>query len=194
MQQIRFDFLVPDDAYADINIDNKGVGQFLVDALDEWVKDETPEVRVRLFHTHFTKMLGDQKSGILGHNPSVIGVVAFTVGSNGLVRVDDTLRSTSDIIFEPIGHISNLKLEDILTSPAMQEYAMIGSCSPEPCSGCVWENVCSGGRIVNRYSVQNRFDNKTVYCSATRHFLSRIASHLLSMGVAEEKINAAIQI
>ncbi|CNJ77024.1 galns arylsulfatase regulator (Fe-S oxidoreductase) [Yersinia mollaretii] len=187
-----FDFLIPDDCYKDADVDALGLGRFLNEALDEWVKDDNPKIFVRLFQTHIATLLGQKNSGILGHNPSVTGVYALTVSSDGFVRVDDTLRSTSDSMFNPIGHTSEVSLSEVFDSPQFREYTSVGQSLPTECTGCIWENICAGGRIVNRFSPEDRFDRKSAYCYSMRSFLSRASAHLINMGIKEERIMAAI--
>ncbi|CNI66782.1 cyclophane-forming radical SAM/SPASM peptide maturase XyeB [Yersinia bercovieri] len=187
-----FNILIPDDAYNDTYADPVSMGRFLNEALDEWMKDDNPKIFVRLFQTHIATLLGAKKVGVLGHTPEVTGTYACTVGSDGLIRVDDTLRSTSDRIFNAIGHVSEINLSDVINSPQFQEYVSIGKSLPTECTGCIWENVCAGGRIMNRFSPEERFNRKSVYCYSMRSFLSRASAHLLNMGIKEERIMAAI--
>ncbi|AKP35151.1 cyclophane-forming radical SAM/SPASM peptide maturase XyeB [Yersinia aleksiciae] len=186
-----FDLLIPDDAYSDDHVDPISMGRFLNEALDEWVKDDNPKIFVRLFQTHIATLLG-AKVGVLGHTPEVTGAYACTVGSDGFIRVDDTLRATSDRIFDPIGHVSDISLSEVLDSPQFQEYTLIGQSLPTECENCIWAKVCAGGRIMNRFSPEDRFNRKSVYCYSMRSFLSRASAHLLNMGIKEERIMAAI--
>ncbi|CNK16190.1 galns arylsulfatase regulator (Fe-S oxidoreductase) [Yersinia aldovae] len=187
-----FDFLIPDDSHNDVHVDSAGIGRFLNEALDEWVKDNNPNIFVRHFQTHFVTLLGVKNTGVLGHTPNLTGVYAITVGSDGSIRVDDTLRSTSDRIFNPIGHVSEVNLSDVFDSPQLQEYLSIGQSLPRECKGCIWQNICAGGRIVNRFSREERFNRKSVYCYSMRTFLSRASAHLINMGITEERIMEAI--
>ncbi|WP_340614623.1 cyclophane-forming radical SAM/SPASM peptide maturase XyeB [Xenorhabdus thailandensis] len=141
----NFDFLLPDDCYKDTHTDPVGVGRFLNEALDEWVNDNNPKIFVRLFGAHMANLLGAENIGFLGHNSNLTGMYAFTIGSGGFIRVDDTLRSTSDKIFDIIGHISEIGLSDIFNSPQFQEYISIGQSLPTECKNCIWENICAGG-------------------------------------------------
>ncbi|TCV91906.1 cyclophane-forming radical SAM/SPASM peptide maturase XyeB [Biostraticola tofi] len=188
----HFDFLLPDDCYKDTAILPFEIGRFLNDALNEWIKDDDPHIAVRLFNSHIASLLGNMNEGFLGHTPNVYGVYAFTVGSDGLIRVDDTLRSTSDDIFNPIGHISCLGLSDVLHDVKFKEYAQLALSLPVECEQCIWKNVCAGGRLVNRFSTDQRFQRKSVYCYSMRMLLSRISAHLLDMGVKESRIIKAI--
>ncbi|MBE8596159.1 cyclophane-forming radical SAM/SPASM peptide maturase XyeB [Xenorhabdus sp. BG5] len=188
----RFDFLIPDDQHAD-SIDVEGIGRFLNEALDAWFADGQPKIFIRIFNTYLGTMLNNQFSRVLGMSANVESAYAFTVTADGQLRVDDTLRSTSDQIFSAIGHVSELTLARVLESPNVKEYLSLSSELPDACCGCVWSKICHGGRLVNRFSRANRFHNKTVFCLSMRLFLSRAASHLIAAGVSEETIIENIQ-
>ncbi|WP_168428712.1 cyclophane-forming radical SAM/SPASM peptide maturase XyeB [Erwinia amylovora] len=188
----RFDFLIPDDHHDDIT-DSEGIGRFLNEALDAWFADGRPELFVRIFNTYLGTLLDKQFSRVLGMSANVESAYAFTVTADGLLRIDDTLRSTSDEIFNPVGHVRDLSLAGVLKNTAVEEYLSLSNTLPEGCKDCVWNNVCHGGRLVNRFSQANRFNNKTVFCSSMRIFLSRGASHLMATGIDERTIMANIQ-
>lgn len=188
----KFDFLIPDDHHGNA-ADPDGVGTFLVRAMDEWFNDADPDIFVRIFNTYLGSMLGGQACQVLGMSRKTDASHAFTVTSEGEIRVDDTLRSCSDRIFNPIAYISDASLEDVLNSSQIVELEMLHAQLPAPCRGCVWAGICGGGRLVNRYSATRRFDDKSVYCKAMRMLLSRGASHLIANGVKEEVIHENIQ-
>lgn len=189
----RFDFLIPDNHH-DEPTDGEGVGRFLNEALDAWFADGRPEIFVRIFNTYLGTMLNSQFSRVIGMSANVESAYAFTVTADGLLRIDDTLRSTSDEIFKAVGHVSELSLTGVLEASNVKEYLSLSSELPDDCADCIWNNVCHGGRLVNRYSRTNRFNNKTVFCSSMRFFLSRAASHLMATGINEETIMENIQI
>lgn len=188
----HFDFLIPDDHHDD-NTDIEGVGRFLNEALDAWFADGRPEIFVRVFNTYLGTMLNSQFNHILGMSKNIEAAYAFTVTSDGLLRMDDTLRSTSDKIFNVVGHVSELSLAHVLESPNFKEYFSLSSELPDDCENCVWNRICHGGRLVNRFSRANRFNNKTVFCSSMKLFLSRAAAHLLATGIDEVVIMENIQ-
>jgi uncharacterized protein len=188
----RFDFLIPDDHHDD-NTDNEGVGKFLNEALDAWFADGRPELFVRIFNTYLGTMLDNQFSQVLGMSANVESAYAFTVTADGLLRIDDTLRSTSDEIFNAVGHVRDLSLTSVLKNSSVKEYLSLSGELPDDCVDCVWNNVCHGGRLVNRFSQAKRFNNKTVFCSSMRVFLSRAAAHLMATGIDERAIMENIQ-
>lgn len=188
----HFDFLIPDDHHDDAP-DAEGVGKFLNEALDAWFADGRPAIFVRIFNTYLGTMLSSQFNPVLGMSTNVESAYAFTVTSDGLLRIDDTLRSTSDEIFNAVGHVSELSLAGVLEIYSVKEYLSLSSQLPNDCVDCLWNKICHGGRLVNRFSRANRFNNKTVFCSSMRLFLSRGASHLMAAGIDEAAIMENIQ-
>lgn len=183
----QFDFLIPDNHY-DEATDNEGIGKFLNEALDVWFADGRPELFIRIFNTYLGTMLDRHLSPVIGMSANIESAYAFTVTADGLLRIDDTLRSTSDKIFNAVGHVRDLSLTSVLEKDTVKEYLSLSSELPEGCQDCIWNNVCHGGRLVNRFSRKNRFRNKTVFCSSMKLFLSRAAAHLMAAGVDENSI------
>ena len=184
---------VDGDDHHDDNTDNEAVGKFLNEALDAWFADGRPELFVRIFNTYLGTMLDNQFSRVLGMSANVESAYAFTVTADGLLRIDDTLRSTSDEIFNAVGHVRDLSLTSVLKNSSVKEYLSLSGELPDDCVDCVWNNVCHGGRLVNRFSQAKRFNNKTVFCSSMRVFLSRAAAHLMATGIDERAIMENIQ-
>lgn len=104
LKRQRFDFLIPDDHYDDLT-DSEGIGRFLNEALDAWFTDGRAELFVRIFNTYPGTLLDKQFSRVSGMSANVESACAFTVTADGLLRIDDTLRSTSDEIVNPVGHV-----------------------------------------------------------------------------------------
>lgn len=183
----RIDFLIPDDHYND-EVDSQGIGVFLTEALDEWFSDGNSGVFVRIFNTYLGTMLNHQFSRVLGMSANVESAYAFTVTSDGIIRIDDTLRSTSDVIFDALGHVDEMSLSDVFEHDNFKEYVYLNSVLPAGCHGCLWSKICHGGRLVNRFSLYGRFNNKTIFCSSMKIFLSRAVAHLLASGIEEDTI------
>lgn len=190
-----FDFLIPDDNHDDAHVDVDGIGDFLLGAFDEWASGGERDVSVRLFDTHARRMVdgADWRERTSENEANIQDVMTLTVGSDGNILVDDTLRCTNDAIFNPMGNVSWTTLTDVLGSPQMLEYLDLKSKLPAGCTDCVWSNICSGGRLVNRFTKDHRFSGKTVFCTANRRFLSRAASQLISAGLSEERLVASLE-
>ncbi|MEY0729726.1 XyeB family radical SAM/SPASM peptide maturase [Providencia rettgeri] len=185
----KFDFLLPDNNYVN-TVDTEGIKRFLVDICDAWFAQNDPECDIRILSAYLRILTGAEDYIVLGVTPQneLHQTIAITVTSTGYIYVDDTLRSTLSDIFVPICHIRDASYQKIITSFPMRELSKIESFLPDDCHGCIWKAVCAGGRPINRYSQDNAFKNKTIYCDAMQSFLSRGAAYLINLGINSNEI------
>ena len=182
-----FDFLLPDIHHGDTGYDLAGVSRFIKDALNEWFADNDPTIYVRLFESQMSALAG-KPAYFMGMGQQVAEAFAFTIGTNGNIYVDDTLRPTQNEIFAPIGNLMSVTLTDILDSPQMRLFLSESARLPDGCSDCIWKKICGGGRLVNRFDPAGSFSKRTVLCEPTRSMLSQITSTLLQGGFDREKL------
>lgn len=189
MQCRNFDFLLPDCNYENLT-NTAGVQRFLSDICDAWFEQNDPNCDVRILTSHLTKLAGTSRYIALGITPQndMYKAVAITVTSTGDIYVDDTLRSTLSELFVPIGNISNSTYDQIANNRHMRELIKIESSLPDDCQECIWRTICAGGRPINRYSKDNAFNNKTIYCDAMQTLLGRSAAYLVELGISENEI------
>ena len=189
----KIDFLIPDENH-DTCKNPDGLSDFYCSALDEFFSDADEKVYIRYFHTHMQSMLSSEFNPVIGMSKSGGNTLAFTLGSDGEVYIDDTLRATNDAIFTSIGNISQLTLSETISSWQMQKYIAINNQLPIICTHCVWKKICAGGRHVQRYSKADGFNRETVFCASIRKIMSRAASYLIESGVSEETIMKNLEI
>ncbi|MDC9604369.1 cyclophane-forming radical SAM/SPASM peptide maturase XyeB [Xenorhabdus griffiniae] len=189
MQCKRFDFLLPDSNYENTT-NTEGVKRFLIDVCDAWFEQSDPNCDVRILSSYFTRLAGSSKYIVLGVTPPTEGfeALAITVTSTGDIYIDDTLRSTVSEIFTPIGNIADATYAQIVNSQPMREFHKIESSLPVDCQGCIWQKICAGGKPVNRYSRDNAFNNKTIYCDTMAALLGRGAAYLVELGLSENEL------
>ncbi|MDC9612898.1 XyeB family radical SAM/SPASM peptide maturase [Xenorhabdus khoisanae] len=189
MQCRKFDFLLPDSNYENPT-NTEGIKRFLNDICDAWFEQGDPDCDVRILASHLTRLTGSTKYVVLGMTPPVEGheATAITVTSTGDIYIDDTLRSTVSEIFTPIGNVRDATYSQIVNSQPMREFRRIESLLPDDCQECIWKTVCAGGRPVNRYSRDNAFNNKTIYCDAMKTLLGRGAAYLVELGLSESEL------
>ncbi|MCT8345455.1 cyclophane-forming radical SAM/SPASM peptide maturase XyeB [Photorhabdus kleinii] len=189
MQCRSFDFLLPDCNYENPT-NTEGVKRFLTAICDAWFEQNDPDCDVRILSSHLTRLTGASGYIALGITPQTeeYKAVAITVTSTGDIYIDDTLRSTLSELFTPIGNVANATYAQVVNSPHMRELLKIESSLPDDCQGCIWKTVCAGGRPVNRYSRDNAFNNKTIYCDAMQTLLGRGAAYLVELGLSETEI------
>jgi hypothetical protein len=64
------------------------------------------------------------------------------------------------------------------------------------CADCEWVGYCKGGAqnqvTINRYSTEQSFGNKSVFCDGLRDFYEMATAFLLDEGVQSEKIINAL--
>ncbi|NRN30775.1 cyclophane-forming radical SAM/SPASM peptide maturase XyeB [Photorhabdus heterorhabditis] len=195
MQCRKFDFLLPDYNYENPT-NTEGIKRFLTAICDAWFEQNDPACDVRILSAHLTRLMGTTGHVILGVTPQIESykAVAITVTSTGDIYIDDSLRSTLSKIFTPIGNIKNTSYAQIVNSPPMRELSKIEASLPDDCQGCIWKTICAGGRPINRYSRDNAFNNKTIYCDAMQAFLGRGAAYLVELGLSENEIEKNIGI
>ena len=186
-----FDLLLPDIHYGDVDYDLDGVSRFIIASMNEWFADNDPSIYVRLFESQLGALAG-KAAYFLGMGQQVNDAFAFTIGTNGNIYVDDTLRPTQNDIFMPIGNLMTVSLNDILASRQMTTFLSESSRLPTDCNECVWKRICAGGRLVNRFDPAAEFTRKTVLCGPTRQMLSHLAATLLKSGFDRSKLLAAL--
>lgn len=189
----KFDFLIPDESH-DTCTDPEGLSDFYCSALDEFFGDADKDVYVRYFHTHMQSMLSSEFNPVMGVSKAGSDAFAFTVSSDGDLYVDDTLRTTNDAIFTPIGNVRHLMLSETLSSWQVNKYVAINNQLPSVCVDCVWQKVCGGGRHIQRYSSGDDFNRESVYCPSIRKIMSRAASHLIASGGEEDIIMKNLEV
>ncbi|WP_426576215.1 cyclophane-forming radical SAM/SPASM peptide maturase XyeB [Xenorhabdus stockiae] len=189
MQCRNFDFLLPDCNYENPT-NTEGVQRFLSAICDAWFEQNDPNCDVRILTSHLTRLAGTSGYIALGITPqnNMYKAIAITVTSTGDIYVDDTLRSTLSELFVPIGNVADSTYTQIVNSPHMRELFKVESSLPDDCQECIWKTICAGGRPINRYSKDNAFNNKTIYCDAMQTLLGRSAAYLVELGISENEI------
>lgn len=159
-----------------------GVANFLLSALAEWLRDDDATIRVRLFSEVLQVLLDDDRAQrSLARHQDLRHVVS--VSSNGDLGPEDTLRTTH-LRFSSMGlNVRTHGLGDVLSSPVWAELTAASQTIPDGCRGCEWWACCKGGRLINRYSSRNGFDNPSLYCGALQELYSAIGASLIRSGV-----------
>lgn len=117
--------------------------------------------------------------------------IIITVASNGDFGPDDTLRCIDELDFWGLNilttNFSEYKQSSIFKRLIEEERFL-----PDNCLKCAWQNVCKGGasngRLVNRYSIKNGFNNESIICSALKVFYSEISKQLLDNGFGYSRL------
>lgn len=188
----RLDYLIPDIHYeSPWQANPEKLGQFLVALFDEWVRDDNPTILVRLLRSFMVRLLGMNTHMFIDPNASPTNL-AFTIGSNGHLAPDDALRPTGfwDPKSEPT--VNETTLVAFLNSALFHQLHRLSRSVPTDCQGCLWENVCAGGHLYNRYSRERGFDNPSIWCNGLQAYYDHVVGYLLKTGVPAATLRAAL--
>lgn len=84
--------------------------------------------------------------------------------------------------------ISETTLKEVLTLPIFSELSKAFSQTPKDCQNCCWEKCCGGGGITNRFSLETRFNNPSIYCDGLKVFFSDLFQYLIKSGMPYSEI------
>lgn len=113
----------------------------------------------------------------------------IVVHSNGQISQDDTFMPArkwygdtekSSLLDSTLSHfINNVSRKEIIKAFQM---------TPEACKECQFEPVCGGGDPENRFSKENGFNNRSVYCEDLKGLYSYACRNLYDNGYPEHLV------
>jgi uncharacterized protein len=189
------DFLLPDlnpDSAASCDV--TAFGDYLCRLFDAWLLRRKQGVEVRIFSALLQKFIG-HRSFLFDHalDPTdSADIEAITISSDGSVAPDDSMRSTSLWKHVGVRNVHQNSLLELLRSPEMRQIRAGRRHVPGDCGGCVWENICGGGFLQNRWNANAGFDSRSVYCVALKEMFLHFTAHLVSRGVDANFLRRAI--
>jgi len=159
-------------------------GIFMRDILDEWIKDDNPNIKVRFLVSAFRVLFGG--SGLVyGHGPVKTNnnLPLMTVRSDGSLEPTTELMSTDpSSVSQTNLTIYNTSLKEFSEHSIFKEIKSAQTIHPDLCQNCCWENICGSGAIVHRFSKSKRFNNPSIYCEGLKLFYSRLMAYVLKWG------------
>ncbi|OGR22720.1 MAG: hypothetical protein A2277_04435 [Desulfobacterales bacterium RIFOXYA12_FULL_46_15] len=195
----RLDFLFPDGTHENtppgITRENfrshREYADWLINIFDFWFDRGEHKKKIRLFDNILALLIGGQSDteGIGEQSLSF-----FTIETDGEIRDSDVLG----VAFEHAsrfgeGHFLGKQcFEKLMNSNDFQtklrQYSP-ASLSSE-CSMCYWRDICGGGFLAHRYSVEGGFSNPSIYCgniqALLKHVRARIKKKLVQHGEQSE--------
>jgi uncharacterized protein len=189
---VLMDFLLPDCCYANAPLRPIAeYGSFLCSLFDEWIREDNPKVNIRILSSIIKVFLGG-KSGLQGIGPR-IKKEPVTVFSNGdLSPADDYCLIGKEVMWTGCT-LDNASLKDLFETPSFRQINLAAFCAPNECEQCRWKKVCFGGNLQNRYSKEDGFLRKSIYCEALSMVFEHIENFLINQRVPSERINKILQ-
>lgn len=165
-------FLLLDENYDSISITDSSISNWLIELFDLWFNDSSQNKPQYIlpFTTIILKILGQEKVGneMFGQNKNAVIVIK----TNGDIDVVDSLQLC--IEERKKINIFNNRLEEIFTDHYYKLYYDAHFELPDDCSKCVVKEICGGGQLAHRYSKENKFMNKSIYCSDIKKLILHI--------------------
>ncbi len=191
----RMSFLMPMETHATASPESVArIGDYLCTLFDEWVKDNNPNLMIRVIDEVLKFMTGlnplNAPELLQKYGQSAL----LTIASNGTLGIDDDLKPIN--IGNELGNVRTMSLAKFLNSSGVLYFNKIAYSIPTACLECCWQNHCRGGAqngsLINRYSVEREFDNPSVFCKGLTQFYSHLASYMLGHGVTLERLTQAL--
>jgi len=154
-------------------------GEWLIAIFERWYSAPRQETGIRLFESIISRLLGG------GSQTTAIGAGGgslLTVETDGSIEASDSLKTAAPGAAATGLNIFTSSFDEALRHPLVTPSAegLAGLC--QTCRSCPVVSVCGGGLHTHRFSIQNGFDNPSVYCSdlllLIQHIRSRVTADL----------------
>lgn len=186
-------FLFPDcnfknSSYKDI----PKVGEWLVLMFDLWYKDtDLIKPSIRPLSDLIGLILGYEKySEIFGKGKNY----TLVIETNGDIETVDTLKICGDGFTKTKFNVVSNEFDEIYESSKLaQEYFNGHENLCKTCKNCFLEDICGGGFIGHRYSVENEFNNPSIYCRQIALLICHIQNQIILNLPTEVIANTNIQ-
>lgn len=177
------DFLYRDGNHAELPfgkaaIDSVEYGGWMCRLLEVYLADSSPP-RVRVLDDLIRLIMGGRgvKEGIGTDSYGIL-----IIDTDGTITKNDTLKSAgaAQDQFKNNWSVTSGSLSDLLVSEEFSSYFTSQSPTAAECQNCPDLQVCGGGMPTHRWSVENSFNNPSVYCADQKLLIGRIRSKLAS--------------
>lgn len=175
-----FDLLLPDATHEKKGDAVGRLGEWLSCFFDIWYDDkDEKKPDLRIFDVILRLLLGFD----IGNEPWGLrynGVVALK--PSGKIEPVDSLKICGHGITETNLNIRKNTLDDVVSVPLIRKYYNAHQDSElcSKCCNCIIKHICGGSQLAHRYSIQNEFDNPSVYCNDIRVLVTHIQNRLVA--------------
>jgi uncharacterized protein len=169
------------------------ITHFLAELFEEWIKDDNPRVKIRIFDNMFRFFAGDRFYQNILPNFATQHILVV-IASNGDISENDDFKLIG--FGQNAGNVRNTSMIEFANSPLRQYIGDIYQRLAPVCQTCDWQNYCLAGvphgLITSRYSKERGFNNPSAYCETFKTLFEMGASYLLRNGVSIDVITASL--
>ena len=163
----NLDFLLPDAHYNSLppfrNLNSDIYKNWLLEAFDLWF-DEYPHIKVRLFDNLLVALMGTQS----GTDFFGLGdVTLLSIETDGSYHDLDVLKITTSGQSSLSMNVFDHAVAEAASSERVQKHRQLLQKEglSEACKNCKVVDICGGGSVPHRFSLENGFNNPTIYCN-----------------------------
>lgn len=156
----HFDIMFPDATFED---DPPHIAQFYCDLFDLWLEANRNKrtVNIRTIENMVTGLLGGHsRSEEIGYGPQEVCAIM----TDGSMEPLDVLRIAGDGSTQTTFNIFDNAIEDFKNEPHWRATRDASLNLSDKCKQCRFIEACGGGYLPHRFSMQNGFDNPSIYC------------------------------
>ena len=162
-------------------------GNWLSELFDIWWFDRDKNKPVIHYFANIITLLlgGDATSEGLGSGENNVIVLE----TNGDIETTTALKSCGPAFTKEGNNILSNTIEESVDSDLIKLFIYSHKNVCKSCSQCSILKICGGGRLNERFSKQNDFDNPSVYCNDYQIIIHHIKERLFSTLSTEERIH-----
>lgn len=178
------DFLYKDGNYSRLPKGKKSItsieyGEWMTGLLNIYLNDPDP-LPIRIIDDMMKVLLGgvSTKEGM-----GVTDYGIIIIDTDGTIMKNDTLKSSyngADKFENPI-NIKDNNLIDFLESSEFKSYREMQRPKNSNCLNCANLELCGGGMVLHRWSIENEFNNPSIYCSDQLYFIDNMKNAVYSI-------------
>lgn len=159
------------------DIDNTNYADWLIKIFNIWY-EENEEIRpsIRLFGDIIACILGnDIMADYMGNKNNEVLVIE----TDGTMEAVDGLKSCGNGFTKTGANVSSFSINQALDTPLAKLYHYSHKYLCKKCKLCPINEICGGGDLANRYSMNKGFDNPSIYCADLEKLISHIQNKII---------------
>lgn len=160
-------------------------GKWLAELFDIWWFDRDEDKPVIHYFANIITLLlgGEATSEGLGSGENNVVVLE----TNGDIETTTALKSCGPAFTKEGNNILSHTIEESINSELIKLFVYSHKEVSQYCKECSLLKICGGGRLNERYSYQNGFDNPSVYCNDYKVIIHHIKERLFSTLTKEDR-------
>jgi uncharacterized protein len=179
------DFLLPEESH-DYHVQRQTtpVADYLIPAFDEWIADDDPTIRVRLFESIIRVINGGTATvETIGRGPYRY----LVVDTDGSIHGNDVMKVCESDLSNTGLNVREHAFGDVEhRAPRAWRLYADGLPIASACTSCPEVSVCGGGPAPMRYSRLRGFDNPSVWCADLLKLITHIRGAVMRDAAVEE--------